>query len=125
MSRASAWLATLATCVGTVLVFLLYLPALQAPFLVPKFGALEISASLGLVAFALHRMATGRPRWRRSMAAAAWLVLATTVIGAALNKSEGPARLSSPPREASRASAGSRLSIPILPRTGRRAKSDP
>jgi O-antigen ligase len=78
VSRASAWLATLATCVGTVLVFLLYLPALQAPFLVPKFAALEISASLGLVAFALHRMATGRPRWRRSMAAAAWLVLATT-----------------------------------------------
>src|SRR5215471_8764736 len=43
------------------------------------------------------------------------LVVATTVIGAALNKAEGRARLSSPPREASRASAGSRLSIPILP----------
>jgi O-antigen ligase len=80
VSKAAAWLATLATCGGTVLVFLLYLPALQAPFLVPKFAALEVSASLGLVAFTLRRAASGRPRWAPRPAAAAWLVLATTAI---------------------------------------------
>jgi O-antigen ligase len=80
VSKAAAWLATLATCGGTVLVFLLYLPALQAPFLVPKFAALEMSAAIGLVAFALRRAATARPRWARRPAAAAWLVLATTAI---------------------------------------------
>jgi O-antigen ligase len=73
-------LATLAAGGGALLVLLVYLPALQAPFLVPKFAALEVSASLGVVAFALHRTADGSARWSRGVAAGAWLVLATTAI---------------------------------------------
>ena len=46
-----------------MLVLLVYAPALQAPFLVPKFAALEIAASLGLVAFGLQRARVGRPLW--------------------------------------------------------------
>jgi putative inorganic carbon (HCO3(-)) transporter len=80
VSRAAAWFATLATSGGIVVVFLLYLPPLQAPFLVPKFAVLEIAASIGLVAFAMRRATSGRPRWRWPLAVAAWLVLATTVL---------------------------------------------
>lgn len=80
MREAAAGLATLATAGGALLVLLLYVPALQAPFLVPKFAALEIAASIGLLAFALRRAATGGPRWTRGLAAGAWLVLATTVV---------------------------------------------
>ncbi len=80
MSEAAAGLATLATVGGAMLVLLLYLPALQAPFLVPKFAALELAASLGLIAFSLRRLATSRPRWARGIAASSWLVLATTAV---------------------------------------------
>lgn len=78
MSEAASALASFATAGGAILVLLLYLPALQAPFLAPKFAALELAASLGLVAFALRRASTERPRWARGMSAGAWLVLATT-----------------------------------------------
>ena len=78
MSEAASALASFATAGGAILVLLLYLPALQAPFLAPKFAALELAASLGIVAFALRRASTGRPRWARGMTASAWLVLATT-----------------------------------------------
>jgi len=72
--------ASLATSGAALLVLLLYVPSLQAPFLVPKFAALEVAASLGFVALALRIATTGRPRWRRSMAAACVLVLVTTAI---------------------------------------------
>jgi O-antigen ligase len=78
--EAAVGLATLATAGGALLVLLLYMPALQAPFLVPKFSALEVAASIGLVAFALDRAAKGGARWTRGMAAGAWLVLATTAV---------------------------------------------
>ncbi len=82
MREAAAGLATLATAGGALLVLLIYVPALQAPFLVPKFAALEIAASIGLLAFAMRRAATGAPRtgWTRGVAAGAWLVLATTAL---------------------------------------------
>ncbi len=78
MNEAATGLATLATAGGALLVLVLYMPALQAPFLVPKFAALEVMASLGLIAFALNQVAWQRPRWARGMAASSWLVLATT-----------------------------------------------
>ena len=75
-------LATLACCGAALLVLLLFQPALQAPFLVPKFAALEVTASLGLVAFALRRAASGRPRWTAPMTAGVLLVLATVAVAA-------------------------------------------
>jgi O-antigen ligase len=80
VTEVAAGLATLATAGGALLVLLLYMPALQAPFLVPKFSALEIAASIGLVAFALERAAKGGVRWTRGIAAGAWLVLATSAV---------------------------------------------
>jgi O-antigen ligase len=80
VSRLSIGLATIATSGGVLLVLLLFAPALQAPFLVPKFAALEVSASLGFVAFALHRVTSGSPRWTRSVTIGAWLVLATSAV---------------------------------------------
>jgi O-antigen ligase len=65
---------------GALLVLVAYLPALQAPFLVPKFAVLETAASMGLVAFALHRASNAGVRWPRGLTAGAWLVLATTAI---------------------------------------------
>jgi O-antigen ligase len=65
---------------GALLVLVAYLPALQAPFLVPKFAVLETAASMGLVAFAVHRASHAGPRWPRALTAGAWLVLATTAI---------------------------------------------
>jgi O-antigen ligase len=79
----AAGLATLATAGGALLVLLIYVPSLQAPFLVPKFAALELAASVGLVAFAMRRAATGGARWagwNRGITAGAWLVLATTAL---------------------------------------------
>ena len=73
-------LATLATSGGTFLVLLLYFPALQAPFLAPKFAALEICAALGFAAFALRRMTAGDVRWNTPMTAGAHLVLATSAM---------------------------------------------
>jgi O-antigen ligase len=73
-------LATLATGGATLFVLLLFAPSLQAPFLVPKFAALELAASLGLVAFALQRASTGRPRWSAPVTLGALLVLATSAV---------------------------------------------
>jgi O-antigen ligase len=82
------WAARLAeiTCGGAaLLVLLLYAPKLQAPFLVPKLAALELTASLGLVSFALARAGGSRaapqgPRWALSVSAGALLVLGTSAI---------------------------------------------
>ena len=43
-------LAAFASGGSAFLVLLLYAPALDAPFLVPKFAALEVTASLGFLA---------------------------------------------------------------------------
>jgi O-antigen ligase len=72
-------LGLLATCGAALFVPIVYVPALQAPFLVPKFAALEIGAALGFLAFALRRVSDGRPTWAKHAAMAAWLVLATSV----------------------------------------------
>jgi O-antigen ligase len=72
----------LACCGAVLLVLMVFKASLQAPFLVPKFAALEVTASLGFVAFALRRAMTGRPRWTFATAAGAALVLATTAIAA-------------------------------------------
>ncbi|MDP9036394.1 MAG: O-antigen ligase family protein [Myxococcota bacterium] len=81
MISSARWLATLATSGAVLLVLLLFAPALHEPFLVPKLAALEVTASVGLVAFAL-RGAAGReassPRWNRELTIGAWLVLGTT-----------------------------------------------
>jgi O-antigen ligase len=79
----SGWapgLATVTSGGAALLVFLLYAPALQAPFLVPKFAALELMASLGLVSFALRRATTGGPRWAPAVTLGALLVLATSAV---------------------------------------------
>jgi O-antigen ligase len=79
----SGWSVRLAalTSGGAVLfVLLLYAPALQAPFLVPKFAALELAASLGFLSFALRRATSGGPRWSPLVSVGAWLVLATSVL---------------------------------------------
>lgn len=80
MSEVAAGLATIATSGAALFVLLLYAPSLQAPFLAPKFAALELAATVGLVALALKRVTSGGPRWTRSIAAASWLVLITTGI---------------------------------------------
>lgn len=91
MSASARTLATLATCGAALLVLLVYAPAFQAPFLVPKFGVLEVTASLGFVAFALERVSTGGPRWSRPVSMGAWLVLATSAISwaAAVGRAPG------------------------------------
>jgi O-antigen ligase len=65
---------------AALLVLLVYAPSLQAPFLVPKFAALEVSAALGLVSFALQRATIGGPRWDRAMRIGVGLVIATTTV---------------------------------------------
>ena len=70
--------ATFVVSVGVLLVMLLYSPTLQAPFLVPKFAALEIVAALGFVVFAVRRATVGQPRWDRSVVSGALLLMATT-----------------------------------------------
>jgi O-antigen ligase len=68
----------LAACLAVFGVCLLYVPALQAPFVVPKVAVLEITAALGFVAFALRRVAEGRPRWSPHVALGVLAVLLTT-----------------------------------------------
>jgi O-antigen ligase len=75
-------LALLACCGAVLVVLLIFKASLQAPFLVPKFAALEVTASLGFVAFALRRASTGRPTWTVAMTAGVALVLVTTVLAA-------------------------------------------
>jgi O-antigen ligase len=71
-------LAAFASGGSAFLVLLLYAPALDAPFLVPKFAALEVTASLGFLALAHARASSGRPRWTGAVTAGVLLVLATT-----------------------------------------------
>jgi O-antigen ligase len=71
-------LAAIASGGSAFLVLLLYAPALDAPFLVPKFAALEVTASFGFLAFVHARATSGRPRWAGAVTAAVLLVLATT-----------------------------------------------
>jgi O-antigen ligase len=73
-------LANIATSGATLFVLLIFAPSLQAPFLVPKFAALELAASLGLVAFALQRATGESPRWSRGVTIGAGLVLATSAL---------------------------------------------
>ena len=80
MNRWAARLAELTSCGAALLVLLIYAPSLQAPFLVPKFAALELAASLGLASFALRRATTGGPRWDRAASLGALLLLATSAV---------------------------------------------
>ncbi len=73
-------LAAFASGGSAFLVLLLYAPALDAPFLVPKFAALEVTASLGFLAYVHARATSGRPRWTGAVTAAVLLVLATTAL---------------------------------------------
>jgi O-antigen ligase len=65
---------------AALLVLLIYAPGLQAPFLVPKFAALEIAASLGFMCLALRRGAPGGPRWTQAVSAGAFALLVSTAI---------------------------------------------
>lgn len=80
MSGWSVRLAALTSGGAALFVLLLYVPALQAPFLVPKFAALELTASLGFVFFALQRATADGKRWSPWVSLGAWLVLATSVL---------------------------------------------
>lgn len=80
MSGWAARLAAMTTGGGALLVLLVYAPSLQAPFLVPKFVALELFAALGLVSFAFSRATTGGPRWDRATRIGVALVLATSTV---------------------------------------------
>jgi O-antigen ligase len=73
-------LATFASFGAALLVLLVYAPALQAPFLVPKFAALEVTASVGFLAFCLARAAGAESRWARPIRTGALSVLAATLI---------------------------------------------
>jgi O-antigen ligase len=73
-------LAALTSCAAPLLILIVYAPALQAPFLVPKFAALEVLGSLGVVSFFWQRAVTGKPRWTRPLTVGVWLVLATSLV---------------------------------------------
>jgi O-antigen ligase len=77
----AAWATRVALLVSTgaaLLVLLLYAPALEAPFLVPKFAALEVAAGLAALTFAVRRATAGGARWDRGVTLGALLVLGTT-----------------------------------------------
>jgi O-antigen ligase len=80
VSRWAAGLAEMTSCGAALLVLLVYAPSLQAPFLVPKLAALELTASVGLVSFALRRATPGGPRWDRGVTLGALLVLGTSAL---------------------------------------------
>ncbi len=80
-------IASVATTSAAILVLLVYAPAFQAPFLVPKFAVLEVCATLGAIALALSRLATGAPTWSRPLARGTTLLLLTTLASWALAKS--------------------------------------
>ncbi len=80
MSAAATRLAGVAATLAALVVLLAYAPSLEAPFLVPKFAALEITGSLGFVALALSLASGAGPRVARSVTAGALLVLATTCV---------------------------------------------
>jgi len=77
-------LASLACCGAALLVLLLFKPALQAPFLVPKFAALEVTASIGVIAFALRRTVGRGLRWTGWITAGVAFVLVTGAVAAAI-----------------------------------------
>jgi O-antigen ligase len=80
LNRAAVALATLATSGAALLVLILFAPNLQAPFLVPKFAALEVTASLAWTAFLLRRSTTEGPLWSRSASLGTLLVLVTSAV---------------------------------------------
>jgi O-antigen ligase len=80
VSRWAARLAEMTCCGAALLVLLLYAPSLQAPFLVPKLAALQVTGSLGLASFALRRVASGGPCWDRRVSFGALLVLGTSAV---------------------------------------------
>jgi O-antigen ligase len=73
-------LAILASSGAALLVFLLYVPALQAPFLVPKFAALEVTASVGFLAFCLDRAGGAELTWARPIRTGALAVVVATLL---------------------------------------------
>ena len=77
-AKAGAGLAAAGVMGAAMLVPLAYWPGLQAPFLVAKTAALQVTAALAFLGFALWRAAGGGPVWPRVMTAGAALVLATT-----------------------------------------------
>jgi O-antigen ligase len=89
LSAAAVRLATWATSGAAFFVLLLFTPTLQAPFLVPKFAALELTASLAWGAFMLRRATTDGPRWSPGISLGVLLVLATSVV-AWVATSDGP-----------------------------------
>jgi O-antigen ligase len=82
-------LAFVASAGAAVLVPLAYFPGLDAPFLAPKFSALELAAALAFLAWAWGRGWRTAPAWSPPVAAGAALVLVTT-LGAWAVASHGP-----------------------------------
>jgi O-antigen ligase len=82
IARGATRLALAATAGGALVVLLIYLPPLAAPFLVPKTAALELAAALGFTAFALRRAVGGAAAAPLSppLGWAAAAVLATTLL---------------------------------------------
>jgi len=80
LKAAATRLALLAAPGAVILVLLVYAPALSAPFLVPKFAALEITAALGWLALAARRTTAPAPRWARPIVVGGALVFATSAL---------------------------------------------
>jgi O-antigen ligase len=73
-------LATATVCLAPLVVLVVYAPALQAPFLAPKFAALEVIGGLGLVAWLWQRTRADGPRWTGTATLGAWLVSGTSLL---------------------------------------------
>jgi O-antigen ligase len=89
--RAGTPLVPAALSAAAIAIALGYFPALDAPFVEPKLAVLLVAGALGLGGH-LVALGTGgaRPRWRRSLAVAAWALLLTTVIAALVAAGRGP-----------------------------------
>ncbi len=83
-------LAAGATCAAALGVPLLFVRALEAPFVVPKLALLELTALAGFLALGLHLRRGGGPALARPVALGAALVLASTA-AAWLVAAAGPA----------------------------------
>ena len=70
--------ATLATGAACLVVPLIFVSGLEAPFLVPKTAVLELAAALAFLAFSLQRASVDQPLVARPVALGAALVLGTT-----------------------------------------------
>jgi O-antigen ligase len=80
IASAARRLAAVAALAAAVLVPLVHVPALEAPFLVPKLAALEVTGALAFLAFAGHlHSGVATPSWPRLTLTGAALVLVTTV----------------------------------------------